>query len=116
MDIMELLIHIYRLISWTSTAFNFSYTVKESFTNFEDLRTETLELCPAFSHFLSKLSTEDIEKVSVYLKRKDQYYSFWYLINGPFADALTHIGQINSWRRIAGNPVASISPFTGEFY
>lgn len=29
---------------------------------------------------------------------------FWYLINGPIADALTHVGQISSWRRMAGNP------------
>jgi hypothetical protein len=31
-------------------------------------------------------------------------YSFWYSLNGPLADALSHVGQILSWRRILGNP------------
>jgi hypothetical protein len=36
------------------------------------------------------------------------------LINGPIADALTHIGQIVSWRRINGNPQPSgVNPFKG---
>jgi len=116
MDMMELLVHIYRLISWTGSAFEFSYATKKSFSDFDELRTETLELCQAFSAFLADLSVEDIEKASVFLKRKERHYSFWYLINGPLADALTHIGQVNSWRRIAGNPIGRISPFTGEGY
>lgn len=116
MDMMELLIHIYQLISWTSSAFDFPYTTKKTFADFDELRMETLELCQAFSAFLADLSAAEIEKASVYLKRKEKDYSFWYLINGPLADALTHIGQVNSWRRIAGNPVARISPFTGEAY
>jgi len=116
MDMMELLIHIYRLISWTSTAFELPFTAKKSFANFAELRTETLELSQQFSRFLATLSEEEVAKASVYLKRNNKDYSFWYLINGPLADALTHIGQVNSWRRIAGNPVAKISPFTGKSY
>lgn len=116
MDMYQLLLHIYQLISWTSTAFKLPYTTKKEFTDFEELRLETLELCQQFSQFLQQLSASDIAEVSVYLKRKDQHFSFWYLINGPLADALTHIGQVNSWRRIAGNPIARISPFTGESF
>lgn len=115
-DMMELLLHIYQLINWTSTAFACPYTAKEELGNFENLRKETLELCQLFSGFLADLSDDTIEKVSVYLKRKNEHFSFWYLIHGPLADALTHIGQVNSWRRIAGNPIPRISPFTGEAY
>lgn len=39
--------------------------------------------------------------------------SFWHLFNGPLADAFTHIGQINSWRRINGNPIAKVHFFKG---
>jgi hypothetical protein len=38
---------------------------------------------------------------------------FWHLINGPFSDALTHTGQINSFRRLAGNPIAGANVFKG---
>jgi len=35
----------------------------------------------------------------------------WHLINGPLADALTHTGQIASFRRINGNPVPEHNVF-----
>ena len=37
-------------------------------------------------------------------KNTSRKLPFWYWINGPLADALTHVGQITSWRRISGNP------------
>jgi hypothetical protein len=36
------------------------------------------------------------------------------MINGPLADALTHVGQINAFRRLAGNPTPKARLFTGE--
>jgi len=39
---------------------------------------------------------------------------FWHAINGPLADALTHVGQINSFRRLAGNPTPGARVFTGD--
>ena len=39
---------------------------------------------------------------------------FWNMINGPLADALTHVGQINSWRRLAGNPAPKADVFRGR--
>lgn len=115
MNMKELLTHIYGLITWTGTAFKLPYT-KKILTEYSELRRETLEVCQLFSKFLQGLSTTDVEEASVYLKRMDKHFSFWYLINGPLADALTHIGQVNSWRRISGNPVARVSPFTGIPY
>lgn len=115
MNMMELLTHIYGLITWTGTAFKLPYT-KKKLSSFPELRLETLELCQLFSQFLQTLSTEEVAQASVYLKRMDKSFSFWYLINGPIADALTHVGQINTWRRISGNPVAKISPFSGLPY
>lgn len=116
MNMMELMQHIYNLITWAGAAFQLDFTKKQSFSGFEDYRSETLNICQKFSQHLNSLTTEDLEKVSIYLKRVDTHYPFWFLINGPLADILTHVGQINSWRRISGNPVPKISSFTGESY
>jgi hypothetical protein len=39
---------------------------------------------------------------------------FWHIINGPISDALSHVGQINSFRRLAGNPTPKANVFTGS--
>ena len=36
----------------------------------------------------------------------------WHLFNGPIDDAISHVGQITSFRRSAGNP---INPFVNVF-
>jgi hypothetical protein len=38
-------------------------------------------------------------------------HPFWHLINGPLSDALTHVGQINAFRRLNGNPVCRHAVF-----
>jgi len=38
----------------------------------------------------------------------------WHIINGPISDALTHVGQINSFRRLSGNCVPKANVFTGK--
>lgn len=38
----------------------------------------------------------------------------WRILSGPLADALTHVGQIANWRRLAGNPMPRVSLFRGE--
>ncbi len=35
------------------------------------------------------------------------------MLNGPISDALTHVGQVNSFRRLSGNPVYGANVFTG---
>lgn len=40
-------------------------------------------------------------------------FPVWNLISGPLADALTHVGQINGWRRMAGNPAPKTNIFEG---
>ena len=114
MNMLELLDHIYKLLVWTGTALQVDLKKKDSVSSFEDYRSETLLICKQISDHVGSLSNEEISKVTIYLKRTDTHYPFWFLINGPFSDRLTHIGQINSWRRISGNPVERISFFTGK--
>ena len=49
----------------------------------------------------------------VVVKRDGSIWPVWNIMNGPLADALTHVGQINAWRRLNGNPVAPAAVFTG---
>ena len=45
--------------------------------------------------------------------RSKEPQPFWSIINGPLADGLTHVGQVASWRRMAGNPVPVADVFRG---
>jgi hypothetical protein len=114
MNMLELLDHIYKVLSWAYLAFDKNANLDIPNKNYESYREGTLQVCEAFRKKLLAMTDEEIEETEIYLKRIDTTFSFWYLINGPISDVLTHIGQINSWRRIAGNPVERISPFTGS--
>lgn len=116
MNMTELNQHIYQVLAWAHRAFDKDAVRRKDLESFDDYRTAILQCCAEFKGRLLIMSDEEIESVGVYLRRADANYSFWYLINGPLTDVLTHIGQMVSWRRIAGNPVARISPFTGEKY
>jgi uncharacterized damage-inducible protein DinB len=102
MNMEELLKHIYTLAFVTNTTMG---GVAEKLTNFENLehiRKETLTQYESLSKRL--LTTTNADLSSYNFVRNDIELSFWYLINGHIADALTHIGQVLTWRRIAGNP------------
>ena len=114
MSILEVSKHIYGLVYWSHKTFATEIEYNKNLQTFDDYRAEILKTCYQFREKLMSLSKEEVEKTTIYLKRTDTRYPIWYLINGPLADALTHIGQINTWRRIAGNPCPKISPFTGE--
>ncbi|OFZ60555.1 MAG: hypothetical protein A3D92_06700 [Bacteroidetes bacterium RIFCSPHIGHO2_02_FULL_44_7] len=79
-----------------------------------DTRNESLRLLS-----VSRKITIDLDDAALELKKfrpKDKAleYPVWNLLNGPIADALTHVGQITSWRRINGNPVYAHNPFLGK--
>ena len=114
MSMQEVLHHIYNLIFWSYRSIEPEALKTSDLSNLAVCRRATLELCQTLSQKLIRMSDEELDQVTIHLRRTGTDYPFWYLINGPLSDALTHIGQVNSWRRMAGNPVARISPFTGE--
>ena len=116
MNIEELMNHLYRLLFWAYRSFNPKAVPNKSITTLAEYRCEILQLCQEFRNFVSTLSDQEIEAVKITLRRTNSSYPVWYLINGPLADALTHVGQLVSWRRIAGNPISRISYLTGESY
>lgn len=69
------------------------------------------------SVLFSKMDESALEEAEIKFKRGDNESSvaFWHVINGPIADALTHVGQIVSNRRASGNPLdPRVNVFMGK--
>ena len=106
MSIGELVTHIWDLGNWVSTM-----TLKKPYptpTDAPAARTEALKIIHDLRDAMLAMSDEDLGKIRI----RDK--PFWNVINGPLSDALTHTGQINSFRRLAHNPVAGANVFLGE--
>ena len=106
MSIEELVIHIWALMNWVSSG-----ALKKSYKkpkNGEAAREQALIIIQDMRNRTLTMNDEELTKLSLLSK------PFWHIINGPFSDALTHTGQLNSFRRLAGNPVKGANVFTGE--
>ncbi len=106
MSIGELVIHVWSLVNWvSSSALNRLY---EEPKDGPAAREGALGIIHNLRETMLAMSDEDLWKLRI----RDK--PFWNMINGPFSDALTHTGQINSFRRLAGNPVSGANVFLGE--
>ena len=101
MNIEEVNIHIFDLINSTFRVFGGEKQNIDSLNSFQQTRKKSLFILEDLSERLKKMKDEDLIEMEKNTSRK---LPFWYWINGPLSDALTHTGQITSWRRIAGNP------------
>ena len=101
MSVEEVNAHIFDLVDSTNRVFGGEKQNKDSLNSFHKLRIKSLNILADLSERLKEMSDEDLSEIEKNTSRK---LPFWYWINGPLADALTHVGQITSWRRIAGNP------------
>ena len=111
MSIEEVNAHIFDLVDSTNRVFGGEKQNKDSLNSFQKLRIKSLNILADLSERLKEMSDEDLSEIEKNTSRK---LPFWYWINGPLADALTNVGQITSWRRIAGNPqLKGINVFIG---
>ena len=111
MSIEEVNAHIFDLVDSTNRVFGGEKQNKDSLNSFHKVRIKSLHILANLSERLKEMSDEDLSEIEKNTSRK---LPFWYWINGPLADALTHVGQITSWRRIAGNPqLKGINVFIG---
>ena len=76
------------------------------------LRSHTLERLEEVRVQLARLDDATLATHRV-LKRRGPSFPVWNIVNGPLADALTHVGQLNSWRRLNGNAQVPINVFAG---
>ncbi len=77
-------------------------------------RVATLQNIKAASDIFKVSSDEEIADFKIIFKRgeAENAVPVWHLFNGPIDDAISHVGQITSYRRSAGNP---INPFVNVF-
>jgi len=76
-------------------------------------RRKTLEIAARLREELHTVDDDYLEKRRFMVPWAGKEYPLWWLINGPLSDALTHVGQIASWRRINGNPILGANVFYG---
>lgn len=116
---LETLAHIYIL---AETIYNVTQNIsnqrppKNVPTDWKILRKETLLFLKKAAESFRSSAPEKIEKLTIVFERegKKMRFPFWHLLNGPLADAIYHTGQVVSFRRSAGNPIASgVNVFMG---
>lgn len=78
-----------------------------------ELRECTLARLVDLRALLHGTQPEDLAQVTLTGDPKKGPEPFWNAINGPMADFLTHVGQVASWRRLAGNPAPRADVFRG---
>lgn len=113
MSMKELLQHVLNLALMIQQCSE-NAAVRESFESDdpEMLRAKTLEV---LAEVRVRLAALDDRAFAAHLvvRRDGSSWPVWNVMNGPLADALTHVGQINAWRRLSGNPAAAAAVFTG---
>jgi hypothetical protein len=110
----ELLAHIHGLLRRVAEAAGTPPTADfmRPGEGYADTRERTLLLVQEMGTRFKEAGEADLARWEV-RTTQGETLPFWYAVNGPLADSLTHIGQINSWRRMAGKPVPKASLFKG---
>ena len=109
-DLME---HLYSLIAVTDTFITGKEHERGASMSLEERRKISLEILAELRDKLHDLDEDYLEKRRWYVPWGGKEFPIWFLINGPFSDALTHVGQVASWRRINGNPILGANVFFG---
>ncbi len=112
MSLHELMAHVARLVSWVDG--QLGGQASPSFADdLPGLRRQTLNHLGRLRARLLDMDDAALGQHRIVSSRGDSL-PFWNVVNGPLADALTHVGQINAWRRLAGNPSPRADVFRGR--
>lgn len=105
-SIGQLVGHIWGLTNWVSVAVLGQGEEKPETP--QEQRAHALQMLQRLRERFVALDNHALAKITI------DGHPFWHILNGPLADALTHVGQINVLRRLAGNPTPRAALFTGE--
>ena len=114
MSIAELGGHVLELVAWVAKA---AGAIPEAPRApeppaFPEVRQKVLETLASLRARLALMRDEDIAGIRI--PSRSGPVPWPHLVNGPLADALTHIGQINVLRRSCGNPTPKADVFRGR--
>lgn len=107
----ETIDHVYTLVLMFTNAVMeqpTTFPLETKDLTFEAKRKKVLSFIQTSSALLKMSNDEDFERynlVSQYPGGNGQKLPFWNGLNGPMEDALWHIGQVVTLRRMAGNPI-----------
>lgn len=122
----ETIEHIYSLSYMISQTAQMKSVIRSESRNFasthdyEEIRNKTLFNLETARKSISSLSPEELSNLVIVFQNfpdaePSAGSSIYKLINGPIADALTHVGQVITFRRIAGNPQPQgVNQFQGK--
>jgi hypothetical protein len=105
MNILEITGHVWGLVNWITISI--TDRKPERPTGFPALRASVLALLVELRRDIAAKDDDALRACTL------EGNPFWHLINGPLSDALTHVGQINAFRRLAGNPTPKANVFRG---
>jgi hypothetical protein len=113
MSLGELLAHVLELLTWVAENVGITprYDLLKS-GDFGVICRRTQELAAELSARFKQMGDEEVAACTIKTSRGETL-PVWHMVNGPLSDSLTHIGQILSWRRIAGFPAAQADVFRG---
>ncbi len=114
MKVWELLVHIHGLVLVSEGFITGNEIEKITPVVLDERRKRTLDAVVRVRKALLELDDEFLEKRMYSPPWDKREFPIWNLINGPLSDALTHIGQIASWRRMNDNPIPQARVFHGE--
>lgn len=114
MSIKKICKHMVMLFNLIDAAVGGEFTpgLHES-DDFQELRLRVLQKIQSARANVSKLTDAELGQRKINHPRGGEF-PIWNMINGPLADALTHVGQITGWRRMAGNPTPKANLFEGK--
>ena len=115
MSIAELAGHVLELVAWvafSTGAIPVGPQKPESAPPFPEVRQRALEVLALLRARLAGMRDEEISAVRIGSRAGPVPWP--HIVNGPLADALTHIGQINVLRRANGNPAPKANVFLGR--
>jgi hypothetical protein len=101
--IAEIVEHIWGLMNWIGV--NVLGAAASRPDEAEAQRRHVLELILKLRAHFEQIDAAELSRITI------EDLPFWHIINGPLSDALTHVGQINTLRRLAGNPTMKTRPF-----
>ena len=110
----ELLNHIYRLVSLINYTLGGKQSKPIEVDSPMEIRHATLMKILEAKRRLEKMDSSRLYNCNFYIEYYDKTFPVWSMVNGPLCDALTHVGQIVSWRRLNGKPVLGANVLHGE--